>query len=772
MRGKGKPIGHSRPRTCSGRKALKRCKNIGKADNVVLIDVDGDNIDNVIIIDVPDSLPQKQQGSSVPREDKNCPLQNVICIDDDESADSNHLGIGVDGADNFHSDGSSSTRPCPVSNHSLDADGDECQFVQENISPIKISKCKRTYSGKASTRNRYGLNPEPESCSSDNDCPDSEFMEGSSGKLQEQWEKAFFKRKKGVCSGQSEASRSHTDGCQNVEVENMTEQRPKAPVCSSSSNASYEKEAHKFSNQGSFGNLPEHWKKNFCNGQSGAGNQASVLRFNLDSQQNVEVENMTDSQTNAPGYSSPSSPFTAAGDGKLGSTSPNPMMNSNADFDLKSTEETRFSWSKADVRDKGESFTADPPSNYAEWQPCRHCKHGVSCFCSEEKQSSRGPFSSTLEQDNEQVNPAKEFSHIKEKNPWAETCLSNSEPRVDINCGHSKASLMVDEVFSSHSQWLAESLGDHGRFVNRNKRKKFHQTASSSNELKQNSSSFADKEKSVSGEPSFRHTQSSDGTGVNHGVVFDDEVAAVSGGTFCRGPSLVKSGISNEKGFSQEVGKSLPEEPSFCNFHHNEAQTSVVPMSDSQQLDETDNSMNTQNGDVTDTVHSCLISKREKLKETDEYKRAIEEEWASRQRELQIQAEEAQQLRRLRKREKAESMRLLDMERRQKRRVEEIRETQKKDEENMNVKEQLRAEVRKELNKLEMACHDMASLLRGLGIDVSGGFHPLPNEVRVAYKRALLSFHPDRALKSDVRQLVEAEEKFKLISRMKEKFLL
>lgn len=39
----------------------------------------------------------------------------------------------------------------------------------------------------------------------------------------------------------------------------------------------------------------------------------------------------------------------------------------------------------------------------------------------------------------------------------------------------------------------------------------------------------------------------------------------------------------------------------------------------------------------------------------------------------------------------------------------------------MNLKERLRAEVRKGLNILETTCHDMASILRGLGIDVKGG---------------------------------------------------
>ncbi|KAK7275022.1 hypothetical protein RIF29_16128 [Crotalaria pallida] len=178
--------------------------------------------------------------------------------------------------------------------------------------------------------------------------------------------------------------------------------------------------------------------------------------------------------------------------------------------------------------------------------------------------------------------------------------------------------------------------------------------------------------------------------------------------------------------------------------------------------------LHAQNGGFNTSNQRDIINEREKLKETDEYKRVMEEEWASRQLQLQIQAEEAQ---RLRKRKKAEAQRLLDMQRRQKERIEEVRETQKKDEEFMNMKEQLRVEIQWGLKKLEMQCSDMASLLRGLGIHVGGGFNPLADEVRAAYKRALLKFHPDRASKADIRGQVEAEEKFKLISRMKDKLL-
>ncbi|KAL7604607.1 hypothetical protein Lser_V15G15409 [Lactuca serriola] len=130
-------------------------------------------------------------------------------------------------------------------------------------------------------------------------------------------------------------------------------------------------------------------------------------------------------------------------------------------------------------------------------------------------------------------------------------------------------------------------------------------------------------------------------------------------------------------------------------------------------------------------------------------------------------AEEAKQLQRVMKRKEAEKSRLLDIERRQKQRVKEIRETQEQEKENMNLKEIYRTKVQNDLKNLEMTCHDMPSLLRGLGIFVDDS----STQIRAAYKRALLSFHPDRATGSDMHQQVEAEEKFKLISRMRDKFI-
>ncbi|CAN6315230.1 unnamed protein product [Urochloa humidicola] len=155
---------------------------------------------------------------------------------------------------------------------------------------------------------------------------------------------------------------------------------------------------------------------------------------------------------------------------------------------------------------------------------------------------------------------------------------------------------------------------------------------------------------------------------------------------------------------------------------------------------------------------ALVIGDREKHKESIEYKRAQEEEWASRQQQLQLQAEEAKKLR---KRKKAEAQRLLDMEKRQKQRLQEVRESQRKNEEAIQLKEQYRGVVRKELEDLERRYWDMTSILRALGVPVEGG------EVK-AYKQALLKFHPDRVSRNDMYQQVKAEETFKFISRLKE----
>ncbi|CAA3009079.1 Hypothetical predicted protein [Olea europaea subsp. europaea] len=472
-----------------------------------------------VIIDVPESLPKKPQGSRILRKDKKWPFRTVICIDDDESTDDNHSGVGVNDNDSFSNGATHSKKSCFDSKefeNAAGSAGEECDFVQENTTPVRLSKCKRTYSGKASTKNVYGPSVNSEIDLSGNDSPDCELMEDSSGELRKQWEKAFFRRKKD--------------------------------------------------------------KRN---------------------------ELKTHMRNNQP-----------------------------------------------DINERSHSGAEYPPFNFAEQQ---------------------SSFETDVEND-----------------------ISNVRAKTD----------------------------------------KF-------------------EEKVIVSDKDMEHLQPCE--------------------------PVIKLDLSLEKPPSSK--KLAPEIPSSCNRNLNETQIReddscldkaveklIEHVSNVQMEVERDDPQHTQYGDNSRVVENFIINEREKLKETEEYKKAIEEEWASRQRALQIQAEEAQHLKQLRKRQKAESMRLLDMERRQKQRVEEIRETQKKDEENMNLKEVIRSEVRTRLKQLETTCHDMASLLHSLGINLATWPHPSPHEVQTAYKRALLTFHPDRALQSDIRQQVEAEEKFKLINRLKDKF--
>ncbi|XP_061990508.1 uncharacterized protein LOC133708934 [Rosa rugosa] len=331
---------------------------------------------------------------------------------------------------------------------------------------------------------------------------------------------------------------------------------------------------------------------------------------------------------------------------------------------------------------------------------------------------------------------SKHFMHNEQK-LRDETCFSDSLPRF---YNDRRSSGVLNEELSCKNQHSGEVLTDHGRVDLGGKDDDF-----------QKGSSFEEKVKLVPGQPLNE-------THVDCGIS-EDDLGAVPRESKV---SVDKSEISNEKDVSQERVGADSEVVSFCNTSSNRSSSAS-----GNQSSEAREQLCAQGVNVT-PVQNNIITDREKLKETDEYKQAMEEEMESRRQVLQIQAEEAQ---RLRKRKKAESMRLLDMQRRQKQRVEEVRETQKKDEENLNMKEKLRAEVRKELNRLESSCNSMASLLRGLGIQVGSGVHPLPQEVHAAYKRALLKFHPDRASRTDIRQMVEAEEKFKLISRMKEKLI-
>ncbi|XWS34220.1 hypothetical protein CRYUN_Cryun21dG0021800 [Craigia yunnanensis] len=618
MRGKGVMRGLSQPKSCSRKKTLKGRNMKGKFENVVLIDVD--SCENVIIIDAPESVEEDLQGSSGSEGGKRFPSPGVISIDDDETDNMDDPEICVECGGDLDSD-ASSRKSCHAPDFmwkSAGLDDDDCRFIWENKSAFKLSKCKKTYIGKTPCGKRFGLSPESEDSPSESDCSDCELMEGSVGKLQEQWEKAFQRKRYNVRNGQSgledqtSALGSRNDTPSGVEEEKRTQQHAETPASSGSSDS------------------------------------------------NILKQNSSAFETNSDNY---------LGGTCLNRGTERPFVESAK----KVEHEAQFSHVQADVISGRERFMKVPLSrdgNQEFFQAPSNCD----------------PYPSDL-QHGKTVPNGKE--KLQSKEPLMSIPKLSEEKQVDD--GITSSDVKVATVFDESTS-VKTPLGGMPVVSSKN---------------------YCDRENAVS-----RDSSQNDETQI-------------------------------KQSFSEVE------------------QSSNNSVSISKKYDERD-TLHVQGADTVASGEKDIIIDREELKETDEYKRAVEEEWASRQRELKIQAEEAQ---RLRKRRKAESMRLLDMERRQKQRLEDMRETQKKDEEHMNLKERLRIEVRKELNKLEISCIDMASLLRSLGIHVGGGFCPLSNEIHAAYKRALLRFHPDRASKTDIRQQVEAEEKFKLISHMKDKFL-
>lgn len=670
MRRKGKSqkgTGHVQPKTISGPsgKRLKRCKNYGKADNIVLIDIDDDDtVDNEITSSVPESLNQNLKDPSILRNDR-CQIPVIIFIDeDDDISDQNQPGTSVEGADS--SDASSSSRfpPSNQTGNSPEEDGDECQFLHE-VSPLKLSKCKRTYCAKVPSRNRYGLGPDLDGDldgeQSDKDQLDSEYMEDTLGELQALWENANKIRKTGVQSAESvktgQSTTSSTQQKEEVVKEKKTGKLSKGPAHLSPGKV------------------------------SSKGSTTSDIAGIGKSRYNSTFHKKT--------------PF--------------------GDVDLKSAQETKVSESNAE-------------------QTVEKAKDSNTMFFREGAYCSFGPSSSSFTKNaTKQTNNISRFSEDKENTHFTEYFSRNGASigvKFGNNDGASYASAEASVFRTQHS--VDVDIGNGVPSCSYNLHGKLRSSCSNS----------ANKENIVCGEPLFWNSKPTGETRVSDELV-ENDAETVRGEYAGKDPTW---GMPN-LGETEDRGHDIATEPKRAGQQEDEGQ-----------LDDQ------ANGGM-DAVQDCLINNREKLKETDEYKRAVEKEWASRQEALQLQAEEAQKMRLMLKRKKAESLRLLDMERRQKQRVEEIRNTQKKDEENMNMKEKIRAEVRVELKQLEMKSLDMGSLLRGLGVHVSGGLQPRPHEIHAAYKKALLSFHPDRAPASDIRKLVEAEEKFKLISRMKEKFL-
>lgn len=722
---RGASAGHSHSRPCFGRKTLRGCRNSEDADDdVILIDVDSDHFDNVIIIDVPDSLPKKRQGSSMLMKDKTSPLQNVIYIDDDDESSDKFISFaGASSSRNFK----------PPAKDFEDVEAEEHPFIQDNAIPVRLSKCKRTYSGKASTGKGYGLNFDLENNSSAYDHPDCELMEDISGKVEEQWKKAFYRRKKGIKNYQSgirsqnDASRIMNDSInQMVGRKGETDKHMEAP---------YLFDTGKFCNEGE-GTSPfsEEEVAYYNSAYSSVG--GSSYRGQHSPSIHTEPE---DHQYFEPGSS-------RCHHGKIFKKSPSYSYDEQATKEVKKTKarvDGNSGYGKASSVKDDVTISKGQNSLEAEGD-------SVDFFRTHEFRVSRVTATGHANEmehlgscdRHESGSPEKAYDVTSLRSLF----LSSTLPDKQMNCSSTPSSDAVESV-PGESSWFQNSLRDG---IKKGCHREIRQTVDDIPLSRNISLHINDAKVGLDESVSNSGEDKDDDFHPENGHAVDSAESCM----LCEREKLKET---------DEYERVLEEE------RDSRQQALKIQAEEAQHLHQLQKRRKAENGHTMDSVESCMIGEREKFKETDEYKRAMEEEWASRRQVLKIQAEEAQHLRRLQKRRKAESMRLMDMERRQKERIEEMRSTQKKDEENMNLKEVIRAEVRKELDKLEIGCQNMSSLLHSFGIQIEGWPNPSPQEAQTAYKKALLTFHPDRALRSDIRQQVEAEEKFKSINRIKEK---
>lgn len=573
-------------RECSGKKPVESCKvndnkGVGK---VVIIDLEDED---VIDIDDIGSVQPQSRGSSTLRQNRELESSSIIDIDDDddESSDTDTV-ISVEDVGDLDSDATSSKSWFPTSNYrrnSVSSDGDECEVVQETSFPTKGSKGKQTHYGQASSRNHYGLFSESESGSSDTDYSDCELIEGSSGVLHEQWKKASQKRKHVVHNCQScpedqaSGSGSHGDTHRNVDVENTREQHAEAPVCSSSDHGDFGKESPP-----DMGTHDDHLE--------GSSVEAKLKSSSVESNQNVAKE---------------SSPCA-----KPGSAKETTSLHRNDDF-----RHGRSTVTEDPLICKSQSFHND----------------GISGFRNKEECPEEHSLRSTEELGDKQ---SKHFMHNEQKFR-DETCFSDSLPRFNND---QRSAGVSNEEFSCKNQPSDEVLSDHDR-VELGSDDEFYHAPSSCNISMPNDfqkgASFEKKVKPVPG-------QSFDETRVGCGISppEDDPGAVPRESTVYED----KSEISNEKGFSEEKVGADSEEASFCNITCNTSSNQMGFVSASgNESSEARDQLHAQYCIVTPvkkdivTLQNNIITDREKLKETAEYKQAMEEEMESRRRVLQTQ---------------------------------------------------------------------------------------------------------------------------------------
>ncbi|XP_042477090.1 uncharacterized protein LOC122058466 isoform X2 [Macadamia integrifolia] len=562
------------PGTHTAGRTLERCKEKEKTDAVVYIDIDPDDLSDVVVIDAPGSSQCRGHGSNKFKKDKSFPSRHIISIDDGDDDDGSPGTVDGSGGD-LDSDATScrASRFEPCQSQSFEGSDDEdCQFIQERNFNVKLSNCKRTYSGKTILRNRFTFCSDSEDGSSESESSDCELMEGSFGKIRDLWEKASSRKNtsddirnsQSVVDEQGCGSGSLSENPKSVEVENESVKQKETPICSGSSHFNDRKEDM----------------------SSYAGSKSiPVGNYSLDPEGNNPVEDLD---------------TTAVRQGR-------PPW---SEFE---SWETHYSERKNDLRGKG-------------------------------------PFFFSQEQVDEQFNYESAFFHDKEENVAEEPCWFNNQSGYNSHSDHGKFNFQDRQDSSCDTFLSVQTQVGQDREFYLDKNGGIHQETSCCssqhpNDTKYDRASFEDQEKPVSGESCFCDSQPCFGKHIND----EDSNGHNCGEPFFNARSRDDPGINHDRFNCLDKAKSVSDESSLCNIQQdgllvedrrcvrNGSEPDPESLPETQPQDEKNPLLDALDGNCTPHVQNDLISEREKIKETVEYKFAVEKEWASRQRELQIQ---------------------------------------------------------------------------------------------------------------------------------------
>ncbi|XP_057531141.1 uncharacterized protein LOC130809391 [Amaranthus tricolor] len=670
-----------------------------------------------------------------------------------DNANEGSDGERVDGA--FHTN--SDTLPSERCSSPEVAESSTCAFVDvgglfsdEGNRRVELTKSKQTCSGQNVSINQYGQKLDSERCSSEGDCSDCELIVGSPEKLREQWEKAYYRRRNNFRSvftdfedkaGSPKPSHpvhdnakganggDRVDGSFHTYSDAMPSDEQSSPEVAEPSTSAFADVGGLFSNEGNTPVKLSEFKRCVSCNQYGR---------KLDSE----------------GCSSESEC-------------------SDCELMVGSSEELREQWKKASYRRRNNArsvfsdFEDKAGSPEPKYPFHDNSKEGIDVDPSSQQRNARN---CSLHNDDDNVFDGSKKLYNGSKIPEQDNDPMETDDHFTSTCKH------LDHENAEDTVENVTFTGPKSDVRNRYQHYDFDDFC------------FVFPQKFSVGvrvcEQYYDHLEmnghatSTNDDGVTSGA--DQNKRNMTCAPECSGSHIDEQFIVKDTvfvdDFHEPAGK--PAENFMCQQNSNAKMQDVESSHTDLFVRHKDAGIRPVPSDDASSCHGSAaafssdqvetIIDRQKIKETVEYKHAMEEELAARKLQLMREAEEA---RRLRNRKKAERMRIVMNKRRQKERVEEIRQTRRKDEENQNLKEKYRAEIKKELQRIEATSGDMASLLRCLGIHVGGGSFPSPHEVQAAYKRACLKFHPDRISATDLRQQVEAEETFKLISNMKDKFL-